>query len=105
MFFQGTPEFDYTVRLSDFNASEEYFDYAVFGFELPEGFTVDPESVRTSLRGNISFTSEAPSISKRTANGGYVFFRGADTSKLSADAELFTVKIRVADTFYHAQTV
>ncbi|MBP1590683.1 MAG: hypothetical protein ILP22_01415, partial [Oscillospiraceae bacterium] len=105
MFFQGTESFDYPVRLKDFNAEKAFFDYAGFGFELPEGFTVDPESLSTDLNGNIKFYApdslEALALAAKTgytANGGYVVFRGVETRNLDPDAVLFTVKVKVADT-------
>ncbi|MBQ5336602.1 MAG: hypothetical protein J6W65_04100, partial [Oscillospiraceae bacterium] len=105
MFFQGTESFDYPVRLKDFNAEKAYFDYAGFGFELPAGFTVDPESLSTDLKGNIRFYApdsiEALALASKTgytANGGYVVFRGVETRNLAPDAVLFTVKVKVADT-------
>jgi len=105
MFFQGTESFDYPVRLKDFNAEKAYFDYAGFGFELPAGFTVDPESLSTDLKGNIKFYApdsiEALALASKTgytANGGYVVFRGVETRNLAPDAVLFTVKVKVADT-------
>ncbi len=105
MFFQGTESFDYPVRLKDFNAEKAYFDYAGFGFELPEGYTVDPESLSTDLKGNIKYYApdslEALALSAKTgyaAKGGYVVFRGVETRNLASDAVLFTVKIKVSDT-------
>ncbi|WP_156036949.1 hypothetical protein [Ruminococcus sp. HUN007] len=105
MFFQGTESFDYPVRLKDFNAEKAYFDYAGFGFELPEGFTVDPDSLSTDLKGNIKYYApdslEALALSAKTgyaAKGGYVVFRGVETRNLASDAVLFTVKIKVSDT-------
>ena len=105
MFFQGTESFDYPVKLKDFNAEKAYFDYAGFGFELPEGFTIDPASVSTDLKGNIRFYApdsvQALALEMKTgykANGGYVVFRGVETRNLDPDATLFTVKVKVADT-------
>ncbi|MBQ5988342.1 MAG: hypothetical protein IJL67_02490, partial [Oscillospiraceae bacterium] len=82
MFFQGTESFDYPVRLKDFNAEKAFFDYAGFGFELPEGFSIDPDSLTTDLKGNIKYYApdsiEALALAAKTnytANGGYVVFR------------------------------
>ena len=105
MFFQGTESFDYPVRLKDFNAEKAFFDYAGFGFELPEGFSIDPDSLTTDLKGNIKYYApdsiEALALAAKTnytANGGYVVFRGVETRSLDPDAVLFTVKVKVADT-------
>lgn len=98
---QGTV--DVTFDLTGFNASEEYFDYAGFGLTLPEGVTVVPDSVKTSLRGNTIYiapgSTEALALSVVTGlnpNGGYVAFRGVDTRELGQNDNLFTITLNIS---------
>ena len=98
---QGTV--DVTFDLTGFNASEEYFDYAGFGLTLPEGVTVVPGSVKTSLRGNTVYiapgSTEALALSVVTGlnpNGGYVAFRGVDTRELGQNDNLFTITLNIS---------
>lgn len=98
---QGTV--DVTFDLTGFNASEEYFDYAGFGLTLPEGVTVVPDSVKTSLRGNTVYiapgSTEALALSVVTGlnpNGGYVAFRGVDTRELGQNDNLFTITLNIS---------
>ena len=102
MIYKGSESVEISVRLSDFDSSKEYFEYAGFGLELPDGFTLVKDSVKTELRSNIEYFSadslEAFAISSKTGyepNGGFVVFRGIDTRNLSSDAEIFSFTLKI----------
>ena len=102
MIYKGSESVEISVRLSDFDSLKEYFEYAGFGLELPDGFTLVKDSVKTELRSNIEYFSadslEAFAISSKTGyepNGGFVVFRGIDTRNLSSDAEIFSFTLKI----------
>ena len=104
MIYKGTESVEISVKLSDFDPSKEYFEYAGFGLELPDGFTIVKDSVKTDLKSNIEYFSadslEAFAISSKTGydpNGGFVIFRGVDTRNLSSNAEVFSFTLNISN--------
>ncbi len=102
MIFRGTKEVAYKLYLSDFDAEKEYFDYAGIGLELPEGFSL--RTVKTDARAIVKKIApdsfESMMIESETdyaANGGYVMFRGIDTSKFGKDDLLCTIILNVPE--------
>jgi hypothetical protein len=97
----GTKEVELKVNLSDFDAKDEYFDYAGLALKLPEGFKlkeVKKSDIVKSVTPMPAITAAV--IQEKTgfkADTEYYMLAGIDTSKSGKNEELCTLVLTVPD--------
>ncbi len=97
----GTKEVELKVNLSDFDAKDEYFDYAGLALKLPEGFKLK-EVKKSDIVKSVTPMSAttAAVIQAKTgfkADTEYYMLAGIDTSKSGKNEELCTLVLTVPD--------